>query len=188
MKIIKTKDVNKNDFDFIFACDGSSTRKEDGKFFGGWASILWSKEPNTIIPHHGGSDDTTVNRMELRGFVSSLMWLKDNYNGGRVLILLDSVYVMNGVNKYLPNWIKNNWVLSNMRPVLNKELWVVITGLLNQIDVSNIYFGKVKAHSKEDVNVWSEMNNIADVYTRIHGRPKYTDARNLNLQDLLILQ
>lgn len=188
MNIINIKNIKKENYDHVYACDGSSTRiVGTTKFFGGWSSVHWDKARNKISPYWNGNGDTTVNRMELTAFIAALHNIhSNNLSKDKILILLDSEYVLNSTTKYLQGWIRNNWMTANKQPVMNKDLWEELIFRLNLCNVNNISLGKVKAHTK-DITMWSEMNNVADVYSRKFNRDD-VESSKLLLEDLLILQ
>lgn len=68
----------------------------------------------------GGEDNTTNNRMELKGVIEGLKALKEPCD---VHITSDSTYVVKGINEWLSSWIKNGWKSSTKKPVKNDDLW-----------------------------------------------------------------
>ena len=58
--------------------------------------------------------------MELLGAIKGLEALKEPCE---VEIISDSKYVVQGINEWLNNWIKNNWRTAAKKPVKNLELW-----------------------------------------------------------------
>ena len=89
---------------------------------GGWASILYFKSHKKILC--GNEADTTNNRMELTAVIEGLSALTRPVN---ITIITDSKYVMNGIDKWIANWKKNNWKTSNKKAVKNKDLWLNLT-------------------------------------------------------------
>jgi len=85
---------------------------------GGWGTILefngYEKELS------GGNLYTTNNKMELLGVIEGLKALKEPCN---VEIYSDSKYVVQAINEWLKNWVKNNWKTAGKKPVKNLELW-----------------------------------------------------------------
>jgi len=69
----------------------------------------------------GGEADTTNNRMELMAAIEALNALKGSR---KVLLYTDSTYVMDGINKWMPNWKKRGWKTSAKKPVKNQDLWM----------------------------------------------------------------
>lgn len=105
-------------------CDGSSLGNPGA---GGWCGILDYKGKQKIIK--GGEKDTTNNRMELTALIKSLELLKEPCN---VLVVSDSKYVLDGISKWLPNWIKKNF-----KEVKNPDLWqkYIEVSKIHKIDV-----------------------------------------------------
>ncbi|MBD3841168.1 MAG: ribonuclease HI [Campylobacterales bacterium] len=85
---------------------------------GGWGTILRYK--NTQKELSGGEKNTTNNQMELLGVIKGLEALKEPCE---VHIISDSKYVVQGINEWLENWVKNNWRTAGKKPVKNLELW-----------------------------------------------------------------
>ena len=71
---------------------------------GGWAAILQYGEHEKELV--GGQDETTNNQMELLAVISGLEALKRPSN---LLIVTDSRYVMDGIQKWLAGWKRNGW-------------------------------------------------------------------------------
>ena len=86
---------------------------------GGWGALLLiGDKRNTLF---GGEADTTNNRMELMAAIEALNALR---GPRQVLLHTDSKYVMDGINKWMPNWKKRAWKTLNKKPVKNQDLWV----------------------------------------------------------------
>jgi len=80
---------------------------------GGYGGIL--EYQGRTKEYSGGEPHTTNNRMELRGVIEGLRLLKEPCE---VEIISDSSYVVNGINKWLANWVAKNFV-----KVKNVDLW-----------------------------------------------------------------
>lgn len=120
------------------ACSGNP-----GK--GGWGSILIYGD--VVKELSGGEDNTTNNRMELKAVIEALKALKSPCN---VEIYSDSAYVVNAfTQKWIDNWIKNNWKTADKKSVKNVDLW---QELLVLIKTHNVTFKKVKGHSDNELN------------------------------------
>jgi ribonuclease HI len=85
---------------------------------GGWGAIL--RTGNRERELSGGDPATTNNRMELMGAISGLEALK---RPCRVRLFTDSIYVRDGVTKWIHGWKKNGWRTADKKPVKNVELW-----------------------------------------------------------------
>ncbi len=85
---------------------------------GGWGALLISGKHQKTM--HGGDPETTNNRMELTAAIEALNALKGHSS---VILYTDSKYVMDGINEWMPNWIKRGWKTAAKKPVKNKDLW-----------------------------------------------------------------
>jgi ribonuclease HI len=68
----------------------------------------------------GGAKETTNNRMELMAAISALEALSRR---SAITIVTDSVYVKDGVTKWIFGWKKNGWKTAAKKPVKNEDLW-----------------------------------------------------------------
>ncbi len=85
---------------------------------GGWGAIL---EYNGHEKELSGAEaDTTNNRMELMAAIAALEALKRK---SEVRLVTDSVYVRDGVTKWIHGWKKNGWKTAAKKPVKNEDLW-----------------------------------------------------------------
>ncbi len=90
---------------------------------GGWGAILRLKTADGGHRERelsGGDPATTNNRMELMGAIAGLEALK---RPCRVRLFTDSIYVRDGVTKWIHGWKKNGWRTADKKPVKNVELW-----------------------------------------------------------------
>lgn len=71
----------------------------------------------------GGFRNTTNNRMELRGAIEGLDRIK---RPAEVVVITDSVYVRNGITKWILGWQRNGWRTANKKPVKNQDLWLLL--------------------------------------------------------------
>ena len=85
---------------------------------GGWGAILRYKSTEKELS--GGEPLTTNNRMELMAAIIALETLN---RPSTVRLSTDSVYVRDGVTKWLPNWKRNGWKTAAKKPVKNDDLW-----------------------------------------------------------------
>ena len=85
---------------------------------GGWGAVIRSGEHEKEIS--GGEAVTTNNRMELLAAIRALEALK---RACHVDLYTDSVYVRDGITKWIFGWQKNGWRTAAKQPVKNAELW-----------------------------------------------------------------
>ena len=85
---------------------------------GVWGALLeWNGHEKEIS---GAEPETTNNRMELMAAIRALETLK---RASKVRLVTDSVYVRDGVTKWIHNWKRNGWKTSAKKPVKNADLW-----------------------------------------------------------------
>lgn len=112
---------------------------------GGWGAILMFEDIKKEIS--GAKAETTNNVMELTAAIEGLKLLKFPCE---VKLYSDSSYLVNGFKqKWIENWMRNDWKTSNKEPVKNKELW---QQLYQFSQIHQIQFIKVKGHSDNIYN------------------------------------
>ena len=85
---------------------------------GGYGAIVRQGDRTREIS--GCERKTTNNRMEMRAVIEALRLLPGSF---RVRVTTDSNYVVKGMTEWIPGWIRRNWVNSQKKPVLNRDLW-----------------------------------------------------------------
>ncbi|WP_265563336.1 ribonuclease HI [Sphingomicrobium arenosum] len=85
---------------------------------GGWGAVLRAGDHEKELS--GSEADSTNNRMELMAAIAALEALK---RPCKVDITTDSVYVRDGITKWIHGWKKNGWKTAAKKPVKNAELW-----------------------------------------------------------------
>ena len=106
---------------------------------GGWGTILQFNGHEKELS--GGNPNTTNNQMELVGVIEGIKALKEPCT---VEIYSDSKYVVQAINEWLTNWLRNNWKTAGKKAVKNQELWQ------EYLEVSKIHTIKanwVKGHA-----------------------------------------
>ena len=95
----------------------------------------------------GGAPNTTNNRMELSGVIAGLEALKFPC---KVILQTDSRYVVDGIEKgWAKSWKRNNWIKSDKKPALNRDLW---ERLLDLLEVHEVSFVWIKGHAGHEEN------------------------------------
>lgn len=115
---------------------------------GGWGAYLTYKD--NVKELSGSAENTTNNRMELVAAIEGLKILKKS---SKVNLYTDSVYLKDGITKWIFNWQKNNWKNANKKDVKNKDLWIQLLEVVNKHDINWIW---VKGHEG------NKGNEIAD--------------------------
>ena len=86
---------------------------------GGWGAILdWNGHRKELS---GGEAQTTNNRMELKAAIEALSAIKGGPH--QVELYTDSVYVRDGISRWIHGWKRNGWKTAAKKPVKNAELW-----------------------------------------------------------------
>jgi ribonuclease HI len=89
---------------------------------GGWGAILRASGREREIC--GAEPETTNNRMELTAAIEALRALKQPCI---VSLTTDSVYVRDGVTRWIHKWRRNGWKTADGKPVKNADLWQALT-------------------------------------------------------------
>jgi ribonuclease HI len=106
---------------------------------GGWGALIRAGAREKELS--GGEPLTTNNRMELLAAIKALEALK---RPCRIALHTDSIYVRDGITKWIHGWQKNGWRTADRKPVKNAELW---QQLLEATRRHSIEWHWVKGHS-----------------------------------------
>ncbi len=85
---------------------------------GGWGALM--RYGAHVKELFGGETQTTNNRMELMAVIQALEALKRQ---SHVILTVDSRYVQDGVERWLPRWKRNGWKTKQGGAVKNQDLW-----------------------------------------------------------------
>jgi len=127
------------------ACSGNPGR-------GGWGAILLFKGERKELS--GGEKLTTNNRMEMMAAISALEALKRPCD---VSLHTDSMYLKDGMTKWVKGWKKNGWKTADKKPVKNVDLWQRLEAAVEKHKVS---WHWVRGHDGH------ELNEAADALAR----------------------
>jgi ribonuclease HI len=106
---------------------------------GGWGALLrWNGHERELS---GGEKMTTNNRMEMMAAIMALESLK---RGVTVRLYTDSIYLRDGITKWLPSWKRRNWRTADNKPVKNIDLWQRLEAALGE---HKIEWHWVRGHS-----------------------------------------
>ncbi|QPQ55895.1 ribonuclease HI [Allosphingosinicella flava] len=111
---------------------------------GGWGAVIRSGSREKELS--GGEALSTNNRMELMAAIKALEALKRPCT---VTVSTDSVYVRDGITKWIHGWRRNGWKTADKKPVKNAELW---QELLNACAPHQIRWEWVKGHAGHPEN------------------------------------
>ena len=113
---------------------------------GGWGCILRHLPTGKEKELSGSEPQTTNNRMELMAVIQGLRQL--NRPCG-VLVVSDSQYVLNGLEKWMKGWKSKGWKLSDGKPVKNQDLWMELDELKSR---HSLTFQYVHGHAGHEEN------------------------------------
>jgi ribonuclease HI len=111
---------------------------------GGWGAIIRAGAREKELS--GGEPLTTNNRMEMLAAIRALQALSRSC---RVTLYTDSIYLRDGITKWIFGWQRNGWKTADRKPVKNAELW---QELLQAVKPHQIEWRWVKGHAGHPEN------------------------------------
>jgi len=111
---------------------------------GGWGAVLEFNGKARELK--GGERLTTNNRMELRAAIEALKALTKPCT---VELWSDSVYVRDGITKWIHGWKKNGWKTADKKPVKNVDLWQELDAVMAR---HKVRFHWLKGHAGHEAN------------------------------------
>ena len=125
---------------------------------GGWGAVLRSNGKERELS--GGESPSTNNRMEMMAAIEALNALTKPC---RVKLTTDSVYVRDGITKWIHGWLRNGWRTSDRKPVKNAELW---QALLDATARHRVEWHWVKGHAGHAENERADALACAEAEAR----------------------
>lgn len=106
---------------------------------GGWGSILIFGDK--VIELGGGDRQTTNNKMELMGVISSLQYLLQMSlpKSTPVCVYTDSVYVIRGITQWVYGWSRRGWKTAEGQAVANQDHWQELMSLVKNFKLEFKY-------------------------------------------------
>ena len=111
---------------------------------GGWGALMLFGEHEKHL--FGGEAETTNNRMELLAAIEALEALT---RPCKVHLITDSVYMKDGITKWIGNWRRKGWKTAAGKPVKNRDLW---ERLDQAVERHEVHWGWVKGHAGDPGN------------------------------------
>ncbi|MCB2052711.1 MAG: ribonuclease HI [Geminicoccaceae bacterium] len=106
---------------------------------GGWGAVLsWKGHERELS---GGEAPSTNNRMELMAAISALESLKRPM---QVALTTDSVYLRDGITKWIDGWRAKGWRTADKKPVKNRDLWERLDAAAKR---HTVYWHWIKGHA-----------------------------------------
>ena len=125
---------------------------------GGWGAVLRSGGKERELS--GGESPSTNNRMEMMAAIEALNALTKPC---RVKLTTDSVYVRDGITKWIHGWLRNGWRTADRKPVKNAELW---QALLDAAEPHRVEWHWVKGHTGHAENERADTLACAEAEAR----------------------
>ena len=105
---------------------------------GGYGAVLKYGQKRKEVS--GCKHKTTNNRMELLAVIEALRQLK---RPCKIKLFSDSSYLVKGITQWMPGWIRRNWMTSQKKPVLNRDLWEELNKLARPHQIQWVW---IKGH------------------------------------------
>ena len=111
---------------------------------GGWGAILRYGGHEKELS--GAAERTTNNRMELMAAIAALEALN---RPARVRLYTDSMYLREGITRWIHAWKAKGWRTADKKPVKNVDLWQRLEAALERHEVE---WHWVRGHSGHEEN------------------------------------
>ena len=119
-----------------------------------------------------GYRKTTNNRMELMAAIRALSLLKEPCE---VTLFSDSKYLTDAINqKWLESWKEKGWKKADKKPVLNTDLWIELSSLLEKHTVTFVW---VKGHDGNRYNEICDSLAVSAYNNNVLGIDEYYEKQ-----------
>jgi ribonuclease HI len=129
---------------------------------GGYAFVIL-EDGRKIYEGSGAVPDTTNNRMELMAAiraVDTIIDLVGNKEIAHAVVISDSKYVVDGINRWIHGWLQRGWENKEGGPVKNSDLWLRLYTKTNDESVSvSFEFLWMRGHQGDEWNDY--VDNLA---------------------------
>lgn len=126
-----------------------------------YRKFISGEEKNNKYNFINGGDyeiNTTNNKMEIKAAIESLkeldLYIKENnidISEEEIFLYSDSMYLINGITRWIDNWKNNDWKTYNGFPVKNREIWEELDKY--KIKFKKLNFVWVKGHNSDIFNI-----------------------------------
>lgn len=115
-------------------CDGCAINNGKSNVYGGYG-VYFPLNENLNVSEYFTIGNCTNQRTEIYAMYTTLKIINSNLNkfNDNIYIYSDSLYTINCIIKWLPNWEKNNWKKTNGKDVLNKDLLLLLWNEFNSV-------------------------------------------------------
>lgn len=111
-----------------------------------------------IFEYSSAYTDSTNNKMEIKAVYESMVYAS-KHPLRQYEIITDSQYVYKSLLEWMPGWIRNGWLTSLGKPVLNKQIWEMVYPFFQKL--RNVRLAWTKGHAK-DASEHTYWNNYVD--------------------------
>jgi ribonuclease HI len=111
---------------------------------GGWGAVLRYGEHERELS--GAAPASTNNRMELTAAIEALSALK---RPSRVTVHTDSLYLRDGITRWMTGWVRKGFRTAAREPVKNIDLW---QALLAAMAPHQVQWEWVRGHAGDAMN------------------------------------
>jgi ribonuclease HI len=128
---------------------------EAGTSFGGFGAIISENGIERNI--FGGSSLATKNQMELMACIQALESLSQKSS---VIIRTNSIYIIDGITRWINGWKKNGWITKSGEHVKNKTFWIELEKVASKHQISwKLIFdqGKLAVELAEQAKEWEKI-------------------------------
>lgn len=94
---------------------------------GGWGAIIDRAGEREELS--GNAPASTNNLMEMTAAIEAL---RHTPPGSEVVLTTDSMYVKDGISKWIHAWKRKGWRKADGKPVLNQEQWRALDALVSE--------------------------------------------------------
>lgn len=120
---------------YILYCDGGCRGNGKNNSLGAWAYVII--ENNNVIEEFSNVDEgcSTNIRAEMIALAEGLKSIAmmtdiEDLKQTNIEVITDSKFICDSFNlKWIDNWIKNNWIKKDKKPVANRDLWELLISL-----------------------------------------------------------
>jgi ribonuclease HI len=119
---------------------------------GSWAFIAQDAKGKVVNQGSDFEEQTTNNRMELKGAIYALKFAKQE-NKEKLYLYTDSKYVVDGVEKWVAGWKSRGWKKADKKEPENLDLWKEIDSLVQNLNVKLMW---VKGHAGHPQNEYCD--------------------------------
>ncbi|MEM9978308.1 MAG: ribonuclease HI [Cyanobacteria bacterium P01_D01_bin.2] len=116
---------------------------------GGWGTVIYFAD-GQVHELGGYAPETTNNRMEMQAAIAALEFLQQHNYDTPIELNTDSKYLIQGITQWMRGWKRKGWKTSAGKAVLNKDLWLTLDQLTQNLRTDqsvDIDWKYVKGHA-----------------------------------------